>query len=151
MMTKSKKKNPKTHLIELVERYFPGKSQYLMAMLATYCTLGIKDISQPIPPFIVGRPSSRKSTLCEIMSVLKDDVIWVDDFTSKAFVSAAPGVADGERTDLLPMLKNRLLITPELGTLFKNKNLKEIMGILTRILDFTLIREPNWASTQVLL
>ena len=76
MMTKSKKKNPKTHLIELVERYFPGKSQYLMAMLATYCTLGLKDISQPIPLFIVGRPSSRKSTLCEIMSILKDDVVF---------------------------------------------------------------------------
>ena len=135
-MMRKTKKNPIKHLLDLCDRYFPNKSQYLLAMLATYCILGIKNVSGTVPTLIVvGRPSARKSTLCEILSILGDNVVWIDDFTPKAFVSAAPGIVDGEREDLLSKVRNKLLITPELGTLFKNKNLKEILGILTRILD----------------
>jgi hypothetical protein len=96
-----------------------------------YATLFINGITQPISLFLLGDPSTKKSTLLEIMRGL-DRVLWSDIFSPASFVSGARDIEGG---DLLPRLRNRCLITPELGVLFKDRNLPQTLGLLTRLLD----------------
>ena len=62
-----------------------------------------------------------------------DKVIFSDIFSPASFVSGARNVEGND--DLLPRLRNRCLVTPELGVLFKDRNLPQTLGLLTRLLD----------------
>ena len=120
-------------LDSIISRYFPDKFFYLKLILAAgYSTLFINGITQPISLFLVGDPSTKKSTLLEIMRGL-DRVIFSDIFSPASFVSGARSVEGND--DLLPRLRNRCLVTPELGVLFKDRNLPQTLGLLTRLLD----------------
>ena len=119
-------------LDSIISRYFPDKFFYLKLILASgYATLFINGITQPISLFLLGDPSTKKSTLLEIMRGL-DRVLWSDIFSPASFVSGARDIEGG---DLLPRLRNRCLVTPELGVLFKDRNLPQTLGLLTRLLD----------------
>jgi len=119
-------------LDSIISRYFPDKFFYLKLILASgYATLFINGITQPISLFLLGDPSTKKSTLLEIMRGL-DKVLWSDIFSPASFVSGARDIEGG---DLLPRLRNRCLVTPELGVLFKDRNLPQTLGLLTRLLD----------------
>ena len=108
-------------LDSIISRYFPDKFFYLKLILAAgYSTLFINGITQPISLFLIGDPSTKKSTLLEIMRGL-DRVIFSDLFSGASFVSGARNVEGND--DLLPRLRNRCLVTPELGVLFKDRNL----------------------------
>ena len=120
------------HNRSITERYFHGKYFYAKAMLAAGpANLLINGISQPVSLFLTGNPSSKKSTVLELLRPLPQ-VVWSDSFSPASFVSGARNM---EEADLLPRLRNRCLITPELSTLFSGKNLPETLGILTRVLD----------------
>jgi hypothetical protein len=62
-----------------------------------------------------------------------------DKFTARAFVShiAQKSEEELEKIDLLPRIKDRVLITPDLTTLFgaKAEELKKTFSLLTRVLD----------------
>ena len=100
-------------------------------MAAGYSTLFINGITQPISLFLLGDPSTGKSKILEIMRGL-DKVRVSDIFSPASFVSGARDIEGG---DLLPRLRNRCLVTPELGVLFKDRNLPQTLGMLTRLLD----------------
>ena len=54
-------------LESIIERYFPDKFDYLKIVLAAgYSTLFINGITQPISLFLLGDPSTKKSSLLEI-------------------------------------------------------------------------------------
>jgi len=119
-------------LDSIIERYFPNKFFYLKLVLAAgYGTLFINGITQPISLFLLGDPSTKKSSLLEIMRGL-DKALFSDIFSPASFVSGARDIEGG---DLLPRLRNRCLVTPELGVLFKDRNLPQTLGLLTRLLD----------------
>ena len=119
-------------LDSIIERYFPDKFFYLKIVLASgYATLFINGITQPISLFLLGDPSTKKSSLLEIMRGL-DKTLFSDIFSPASFVSGARDIEGG---DLLPRLRNRCLVTPELGVLFKDRNLPQTLGLLTRLLD----------------
>ena len=67
------------------------------------------------------------------------NVFYTDNFSAKAFVSHSTNVKKEalEQIDLLPKIKNKLFLTPELSPTFSKKDddLVEILGIMTRILD----------------
>ena len=67
------------------------------------------------------------------------NVFYTDSFSAKAFVSHATNVKKEalKDIDLLPRIKNKLFLTPELSPTFSKKedDLIEILGIMTRILD----------------
>jgi len=120
-------------LESIIERYFPDKFDYLKIVLAAgYSTLFINGITQCNSLFLIGDPSTKKSTLLEIMRGL-DRVIFSDIFSPASWVSGARNVEGND--DLLPRLRNRCLVTPELGVLFKDRNLPQTLGLLTRLLD----------------
>ena len=134
-------------LDSIIERYFPDKFFYLKLVLASgYATLFINGITQPISLFLLGDPSTKKSTLLEIMRGL-DRVLWSDIFSPASFVSGARDIEGG---DLLPRLRNRCLVTPELGVLFKDRNLPQTLGLLTRLLDgFGYVRHTGFGEVGV--
>ena len=134
-------------LDSIIERYFPDKFFYLKLVLASgYATLFINGITQPISLFLLGDPSTKKSTLLEIMRDL-NLVLWSDVFSPASFVSGARDIDGG---DLLPRLRNRCLVTPELGVLFKDRNLPQTLGLLTRLLDgFGYVRHTGFGEVGV--
>ena len=134
-------------LDSIIERYFPDKFFYLKLVLASgYATLFINGITQPISLFLLGDPSTKKSSLLEIMRGL-DRVLWSDIFSPASFVSGARDIEGG---DLLPRLRNRCLVTPELGVLFKDRNLPQTLGLLTRLLDgFGYVRHTGFGEVGV--
>jgi len=77
-------------LESIIERYFPDKFDYLKIVLAAgYSTLFINGITQPISLFLLGDPSTKKSSLLEITRNL-DKVLWSDIF-SPAFYQRRKG------------------------------------------------------------
>jgi len=131
-------------LDSIIERYFPDKFFYLKIVLASgYATLFINGITQPISLFLLGDPSTKKSSLLEIMRGL-DKTLFSDIFSPASFVSGARDIEGG---DLLPRLRNKCLVTPELAVLFKDRNLPQTLGMLTRLLDgFGYVRHTGFGE-----
>jgi hypothetical protein len=87
---------------------------------------------------LVGAPSSEKTTVLSFFYELEDIVIKSDNFTPRCFVSHASNTdKDLEEVDLLPRIKDKTLIVPELATVFgkRKEDLTESLGIITRIFD----------------
>lgn len=139
---KSRKNNPlyesREKLQKIVEKHFPNKYSILETCLSVKAQGLIEGITLPFFLILLGEPASGKSTLLDIVGSL-EDCYRSDSFTPKAFVSHAANIEKSklESIDLLPRIKNKTFITPELAPLFSSKddNLLEIIGILTRILD----------------
>ena len=126
------------HLLEEIEANFPGKSFAIESALSVKAQLKIHSITQVFPLIFMGSPSTHKSTILEIVSTLPD-CYHSDAFTPKSFVthSANSKKEDLGKIDLLPRIRHKTLITPELAPLFSGNQdqLIEYFGILTRILD----------------
>ena len=131
--------NEKRHnLDKKVEEYFPEISLELDFILSIKTILNIEDITLPFMGIVFAVPSSMKTQVIEILRK------WIysyftDKFTSKSFVSHSATVAKEKlsEVDMLPRIKNKILLTPELSPLFtgKEEDIKEQFGVITRILD----------------
>ena len=100
--------------------------------------LNIKDCTLPFAGILLGAPSSLKTVVIEALREWIN-VFYTDSFSAKAFVSHSTTVKKEvlEQIDLLPKIKNKLFLTPELSPTFSKKDddLVEILGIMTRVLD----------------
>ncbi len=136
--TRMKINETRERLIKTIEENFPNKSFTLIIALAVKVQLLIEDITQPFALMIMGKPSGNKTTILEIINSTPDNY-RSDKFTPKSFVSNSANVKKDElkSIDLLPRIRHRTLITPELSTLFADNedSLKDNFGTLTRILD----------------
>jgi hypothetical protein len=103
--------------------------------------LGILNLHDKTLPFIglfLARPGSYKT---QMISLLQDwyCTYYTDDFTAKSFVSHSTAVTEEEleEIDMLPRIKNRLFLTPELAPIFtvKEEDLVKTLGIITRLAD----------------
>lgn len=131
-------KQHRENLKEVVNRNFKNKYWLLEACLSIKAQSIIEGVTLPFCLILIGDPSSYKSTILYIIGSLPD-CYRTDSFTPKSFVSHAANLSRTklDTIDLLPKIKNKTLITPELTPLFtaKDENLIENIGILTRILD----------------
>lgn len=125
-------------LKEIVSQHFPDSWFELEGCLSTYATLALKNLNGCPTLILTGNPSDEKTT-DESFFYGFDLSYLSDDFTPKSFVSHAANVSEENRSkvDLLPKLKNKVLITPELAPLFEapKDKLVESISILTRVLD----------------
>lgn len=130
--------DPTLELRPVIEENFSGLWPVVDTALSQWATLLIDDITLPTVIYLVGPPSSDKTTVISMMKV-QSESYYVDDFTPASFVShkSGPTSAQLNQVDLLPQLKGKLLLTPELNTLWSQSKdkLKSTMGILTRVLD----------------
>jgi hypothetical protein len=138
---KIKPENPIKELIQLKEiitRNFPTLWFETKTILSTVVTLSLKHLNGCPALILVGNPSGEKTTVCSFFYG-QEKVYISDDFTPRAFVSHSANITakDLEKVDLLPKIKNRVLMSPELAPLFEASKEKLLDGfsILTRVLD----------------
>lgn len=121
-----------------VDRNFPNLWETLEFALAIRNILHIKECTLPFSGIILGPPSSMKTLAIELFRNT-NNIFYSDNFSPKSFVSHSTSIKKEElaEVDLLPKLKNKFFLTPELGPIFskKDEDLTELLGIIIRILD----------------
>jgi len=121
-----------------VEEHFPGLWPAVEVGLSVCATLLLADNSNPVAVIYVGPPSSSKTTVADMFAG-HPLCYRSDNFTPAAFVSHAANRSAKalEKVDLLPRIKHKVLVTPELATIFRGKedDLINQFKIITRVLD----------------
>lgn len=116
---------------------FPNLWPYAEACASTIATLLIEN-TQPLALVLQGVPSGGKTTTLDFFRGFPFSHA-TDKFSPRAFVSHMAQRSEDQlkKIDLLPRIQGRVLITPDLTTLFgaKAEELKETFSILTRVLD----------------
>src|SRR2546427_2640168 len=122
----------------IVEEHFPDLWPAVDLGLATAATLLLADNMDPVAVIYVGGPSSSKPTVADFFDG-HSLCYRSDNFTPAAFVSHAASVSRGQlaNVDLLPTIKQKVLVTPELAPISRGKEaeLAKSFAILTRVLD----------------
>jgi hypothetical protein len=116
----------------------PGLWDSLEFEISIQKILNIADCTLPFAGIVLGSPSSLKTVGIELFRKWHH-VFYTDSFSAKSMVSHSTAVKkeDLPKIDMLPKIRNNLLLTPELSPTFakKDDDLIEILGILTRVLD----------------
>lgn len=128
---------------EQVRRHFPTLWPAVEAGLATCATLLLADNSNPVALIYVSLASAGKTTVANMFdgAMVNGEVLCYrsDKFTPAAFVSHSARASRKQlgEIDLLPRIRHKVLLTPELSTIFRGKQdeLAERFSILTRVLD----------------
>lgn len=125
-------------LEEIFNKNFDCKFRILKACLAVKAQMLIEGITLPFFLILVGKSSGSKTTILGCMEVLPES-FKTFNITAKSFVSHIANVKEEDlaKIDLLPKIKDKTLITPELGTMFSEREdkLLSTFGILASILD----------------
>lgn len=125
-------------LKQTIKEQFPELWETVEIELSVKSILNVKDITLPFACIILGPPSSSKTVGIEL---LRDtpNTFYTDSFSAKSFVSHNTSVPRDrlQQIDLLPKIKNKLFLSPELSPTFskKDEELIETLGILIRVLD----------------
>jgi hypothetical protein len=123
----------------VVERHFPGIWPSVEVCLSAVCTLLLKDTTDVSTVIQVGPPASSKTLTLNFLDQKHWLFYWSDKFTPKSFVSHYAGVSPQSLSgvDLLPKIKHRVLVTPELAPLLRGRKdeLTEAFAVITRVLD----------------
>jgi hypothetical protein len=121
-----------------INEYFPSMQLLLDFELAVKTILNIQDITLPFMGIIFAVPSSLKTAFFKFLRILWYSY-YTDKFTARAFVSHSANVAKEKllEIDMLPQIKDKILLTPELSALFtgKDDDVREQFGMITRLLD----------------
>ena len=127
-----------THLKDVANNNLVGLWDSLEFELSIQKILNLKDCTLPFAGIVLGAPSSLKTVGIESFRKWIN-TFYTDNFSAKAFVSHSTNVKKEalQDIDLLPKIKDKLFLTPELSPTFSKKDddLVEILGILTRVLD----------------
>jgi hypothetical protein len=125
-------------LKKITEEYTPGLWLPLEFTITMKCILNIRNITLPVIGVILGPPSSWKSVAVNMCKGARD-TFAVDHFTPKSFVSHNSNLNEEQlqEIDLLPKMKNKLFMVPELSPLFtsKEEDLENVIGMIVRIGD----------------
>lgn len=123
---------------EVIKKNFPDIWFETKACLSACATLSLKNLNGCPSLNLVGSPSGEKTTVLSFFYG-QLDTYMSDDFTPKAFVSHSANVKEEklDEIDLLPRLRNKVLLTPELAPLFEapRDQLITNFSMLTRVLD----------------
>jgi hypothetical protein len=127
------------NLKDVVDKKLPKIWPALEFGLSSLRVLNIDDCTLPLIGILLGRPGSGKTVVITLLSK------WIygyytDDFSPKAWVSHTTSVDSQEELeaiDMLPKIKDRQFLTPELATLFnlKEDDLRVALSRITRIAD----------------
>jgi hypothetical protein len=128
------------HRVELVVgECFPAILQEAEICLSVAATLLLADLMNPVAVNFEGPPSTAKTTMLDFFVRADDKCYRSDKFTSKSFVSHSASTSRErlDEVDLLPRIRHKLILVPELAPLFglRADDLLEAISILTRVLD----------------
>lgn len=127
------------NLDNVVQKNMPEIWPGLKFVLSILRILNIDGCTLPFIGIILGRPSSGKTVIIDLLRKWYCS-FYTDNFTARSFVSHSTAVASKQELqeiDLLPKIKNKLFLTPELSPTFtaKDDDLTQLLGIITRIAD----------------
>jgi hypothetical protein len=121
-----------------VIEYFPDKLSLAEFELSIKTILNIEDINLPFMGIVFAVPSSLKTAFFEFLRKLPYSY-FSDKFTAKSFVSHSASISKDKlaSVDLLPRIKDKIILTPELSPLFtgKDDDIREQFGVITRVID----------------
>jgi hypothetical protein len=111
--------------------------------MAIVASLSFEGVSTPISLLYEGGSGRGKSTIINILDPDRDEtkarIYRLDKFTPRSFVTHAANVSqeDLKEIDLLPKLKDRVLLSKELAPLFRGRDdeLRENFATLAAVLD----------------
>jgi hypothetical protein len=125
-------------LYDTVQKNLPHLWPSLEFDLSIKNILHIKDCTLPFGGVVLGKPSSLKTVGIQMFRKSRH-TFYTDSFTARSFVSHSSGLSEEllQQIDLLPKIRNKCFLTPELAPTFsaKDDDLIQFIGILTRILD----------------
>jgi len=137
-ITDNKEYNNMELVAEVIKSNFPSVWFETVACLSASATLSLKNLNGCPSLNLVGRPSGEKTTVLSFFYG-QNETYNSDDFSPRAFVSHSANKTKEalESVDLLPRIKNKILITPELAPLFEapKDKLIDSFATLTRVLD----------------
>lgn len=126
------------NLQKVTDDNFKGLWESLEFELSVQKILNLKDCTLPFAGFLLGPSGGNKTLGMELFRVYKN-ALYTDKFSARAFVSHSTAVRreDLASIDLLPRMKNKFFLTPELSPLFgqKDEDLMDTLSIITRIVD----------------
>ena len=110
----------------------------IQLIISVKCILNIANCTLPLIMILLGAASSLKTVPIEMFR-RQPNTYYTDSFSAKAFVSHSTAVKreDLASIDMLPKIKYKLFLAPELSPIFtkKDDDLVEILGIMTRVAD----------------
>jgi tetratricopeptide (TPR) repeat protein len=121
-----------------VSNNFPNLWTALEFALSVKTILNIRDCTLPFAGILLGPPSSLKTVVIELLKG-HTNTFHTHNFSPKSFVSHNSAVKKEklQEIDMLPKIKNKLFLTPELAPIFSSsdEDLLLMLGILTSVLD----------------
>ena len=128
-----------SNLKDMVELKLPKIWPGLEFGLSSLRILNIDDCTLPLIAVLLGRPGSGKTVAITLLSRWFYGY-YTDSFSPKAWVSHTTSVNSQEEleaVDMLPKIKDKQFLTPELATLFnlKEDDLRLSLATITRIAD----------------
>jgi hypothetical protein len=111
------------NLYNVVQKSLPNLWHSLEFDLSIKNILHIKDCTLPFAGIVLGKPSSLKTVGIEMFRKSRH-TYYTDDFTARSFVSHISGLSEDElqKNDMLPKIKNKCFLTPELAPIFSAKD-----------------------------
>ena len=123
---------------EVTERNFPHAWDGVEFTISVLKILNIAECTLPFAGIILARAGGNK-TLSSGMLVPWPFAYYTRKFTAKAFVShnTAISIENLPKIDMLPKIRYKMLLTPELAPIFSanEDELLENIGIITSVLD----------------
>lgn len=125
-------------LFDVTMKNLPDLWLPLEFALSVKSILNIKGCTLPFGGILLGVPGSSKTAVIELFRGLPH-TFYSDSFTPKSFVTHNSAVQKEKlkELDMLPKIKNKFFLAPELAPIFssEDKDLLQLLGILTRVLD----------------
>jgi hypothetical protein len=126
------------NLMKVIHENLPQLRLQIELQLSVKSILNIKDCTLPLAVIVLGAPSSLKTQGIELLRKWPY-TYYTDNFSARSFVSHNTSVTREQlkEIDLLPKIKNKIFLTPELAPTFASKDddLVQILGIITRVVD----------------
>jgi hypothetical protein len=125
-------------LFDVTMKNLPDVWVPLEFALSVKTILNIEGCTLPFGGILLGVPGSSKTVVIELFRGLPH-TFYSDSFTPKSFVSHNSAVKKEKLKDIdmLPKIKDKFFLAPELAPIFssEDKELIQLLGILTRVLD----------------
>lgn len=126
------------NLEKIFKKHYPEAWIFMEYCLSIKSILNIIDFTLPFMGVLVAAPSSLKTMVIQLFRKYPS-TFYTDSFTSSSLVSHNASLSEEQlkKIDMLPKLKNKLVLTPELAPLITGNEdeLQKVLGIITRVLD----------------
>jgi hypothetical protein len=125
-------------LFDVTVKNMPDLWLPLEFALSVKTILNTKGCTLPFGGILLGVPGSSKTVVIELFRGLPH-TFYSDSFTARSLVSNNSAIKKEKLkdVDMLPKIKDKFFLAPELAPIFslEDKDLLQLLGILTRVLD----------------